>query len=327
LTGVVTRYASRFFLLAALLWLSCLPCGFGRSSQAFLPSPEPSNSDDRAWATSPLETRVMGSDQWPSGRWSNESEETLEVATGFHGCAYETASGRREWLNRDPLGEEGGINLYGFVGNNPINRVDPYGLLDYYYSPGSFCQPSGPYPYLEADTALGNFFAGIYNGVSAVNNFLLGPVSKIGTGLGTVSGQKGGSMEMAAAVVNDSLALAAIIPGEGLLCKCRLASKVIPKQITVIGSSADTRNILTLPEWSGHNWLDITEWSAKRNISWLDSAIRRGDEIYLATDPAMHRALLDSLPNRPFSAFIDLEMPYLQSKGYIQQGFRMVRSP
>jgi len=33
------------------------------------------------------------------------------------------------WLNRDPIGERGGINLYGFVGNNPINWIDPWGLM------------------------------------------------------------------------------------------------------------------------------------------------------------------------------------------------------
>ncbi|RDH43688.1 RHS repeat domain-containing protein [Zooshikella ganghwensis] len=32
------------------------------------------------------------------------------------------------WLNRDPLGEAGGINLYGFVNSNPIMFIDPYGL-------------------------------------------------------------------------------------------------------------------------------------------------------------------------------------------------------
>jgi RHS repeat-associated protein len=35
------------------------------------------------------------------------------------------------WLTRDPLGELGGINLYGFVGNNPVNWIDPYGLIDW----------------------------------------------------------------------------------------------------------------------------------------------------------------------------------------------------
>ena len=39
---------------------------------------------------------------------------------------YVPALGR--WLTRDPLGEAGGINLYGFVGNNPMNFLDPFGL-------------------------------------------------------------------------------------------------------------------------------------------------------------------------------------------------------
>ena len=34
----------------------------------------------------------------------------------------------QRWLNRDPIGEAGGLNLYGYVGNNPVNFYDPYGL-------------------------------------------------------------------------------------------------------------------------------------------------------------------------------------------------------
>ncbi len=39
---------------------------------------------------------------------------------------YNPAIGR--WSTRDPIGEAGGINLYDFVGNNPVNFVDPWGL-------------------------------------------------------------------------------------------------------------------------------------------------------------------------------------------------------
>ncbi len=40
------------------------------------------------------------------------------------------------WTTRDPLGEAGGGNLYAFVGKNPVNWVDPWGLAqvcDYLY--------------------------------------------------------------------------------------------------------------------------------------------------------------------------------------------------
>ena len=34
------------------------------------------------------------------------------------------------WLNRDPIGETGGLNLYGYVGNDPVNYRDPLGLIE-----------------------------------------------------------------------------------------------------------------------------------------------------------------------------------------------------
>ena len=43
--------------------------------------------------------------------------------------AYDSDLGR--WPNRDTIGELGGLNLYGYVGNNPVNFYDPLGLLWY----------------------------------------------------------------------------------------------------------------------------------------------------------------------------------------------------
>lgn len=33
------------------------------------------------------------------------------------------------WLSRDPIEEQGGLNVYGFVGNDSPNRIDPRGLF------------------------------------------------------------------------------------------------------------------------------------------------------------------------------------------------------
>ena len=38
---------------------------------------------------------------------------------------YDPATGR--WPSRDPIGERGGVNLYGFVGNNGVNQFDILG--------------------------------------------------------------------------------------------------------------------------------------------------------------------------------------------------------
>ncbi|MFN9027980.1 MAG: RHS repeat-associated core domain-containing protein, partial [Akkermansiaceae bacterium] len=46
------------------------------------------------------------------------------VLTWFR--AYDADTGR--WLSADPIGEAGGLNLYGYVGNDPTNYWDPLGL-------------------------------------------------------------------------------------------------------------------------------------------------------------------------------------------------------
>ena len=60
-------------------------------------------------------------------RFSTKSLDT-ETGLSYYGYRYYSSELGR-WTTRDPIGERGGINLYGFVGNNPTTLYDLLGLI------------------------------------------------------------------------------------------------------------------------------------------------------------------------------------------------------
>lgn len=67
---------------------------------------------------------------------SNYTWETLfcgyrfDSESGFYQVRYRYLHAELgRWLSRDPIGENGGLNLYGFALNNPIELNDSFGLL------------------------------------------------------------------------------------------------------------------------------------------------------------------------------------------------------
>ncbi len=68
--------------------------------------------------------------------------------------AYDPNLGR--WISRDPIGERGGVNLYDYVSNNPVQYVDPYGLAGIIPDPNGVV-PGGPWTPNNAGRP-GNYF-------------------------------------------------------------------------------------------------------------------------------------------------------------------------
>jgi RHS repeat-associated protein len=69
----------------------------------------------------------------------NSTSEMSKVSV-FRNRFYDQQTGR--WTQEDPIGVAGGLNLYAYVGNNPVAYIDPFGL-DCFDAKGNRipCQP------------------------------------------------------------------------------------------------------------------------------------------------------------------------------------------
>jgi RHS repeat-associated protein len=71
-------------------------------------------------------TRSSDSEDWSTGYTGHGWHESGLSLAVYR--SYDPETGR--WPSRDPIGENGGLNLYGYVSNGPLAAVDPLGLQE-----------------------------------------------------------------------------------------------------------------------------------------------------------------------------------------------------
>jgi RHS repeat-associated protein len=114
------------------------------------------------------------------GQWGSlASANTMQFSSmpQLHGLSFYTYRAYdpnlQRWLNQDPIQEAGGINLFGYVLNNPLLYTDSTGEDPFRYQISSYqggILPAGTMEYIGGTTTGEKIIAGILNIIPAVGN-------------------------------------------------------------------------------------------------------------------------------------------------------------
>ncbi|MCB1237772.1 MAG: RHS repeat-associated core domain-containing protein, partial [Verrucomicrobiae bacterium] len=113
------------------------------------------------------------------------SGKRVDAFTGLYDYgfrSYHPVAGR--WLSRDPIGESGGFNLYGFVGNDPVNGVDVLGMIDW-RDVGWFFRDFGSIGAEVVAQSAKNVGHGLVFGTYDLTHALQGKAAEIGYDIGS----------------------------------------------------------------------------------------------------------------------------------------------
>lgn len=95
-----------------------------------------------AYGYSPYgENQIMGTDEHNPIQYT--ARENDDTGLYYYRARYYDPQLKR-FISEDPIGIDGGPNVYAYVRGNPTNKIDPYGLIDGFPSAGDLSNQLGP---------------------------------------------------------------------------------------------------------------------------------------------------------------------------------------
>jgi len=127
----------------------------------------------------PLKNRVWGFESVTGSCTRATWSQVVEPHQETYDTSAKIVSGISFWPSRDPIGTRGGLNIYGFVGNQPISRLDKLGLS--WWNCCNECSPLGKKQLKGMKTYLAPGTKGdISPSVGEVGQDLLGSLETLG---------------------------------------------------------------------------------------------------------------------------------------------------
>jgi RHS repeat-associated protein len=238
------------------------------------------------------------------------SSKEAHVNSGLYYYGYRFYEpGLQRWINADPIEEDGGINLYGFVFNDPMGTLDLWGLDD----------DLTDVPGLDGDcpTASSGREADFAEGVATFNE--AGKLVCKGLAEQAALNAVGGLASKTACKVGSSVARKLLSKARGLFAKtCRKAAKTASQDVRILGRYPEYVETGKLGGQSFQVppsiWEKLTEaerWAA--NQKFLDRGIARSDRFFLSSTLSADTIYTSTGQLTGFAKEVD----YLFSKGYV----------